>query len=195
MRNSDYISFSDHELLNRMRLDDSQAFTEIYARYSESLFARAKTILQRSGNTADIVQQAFLSLWQRRKVAQIEHLGNYLHQSVRFLVFQAIKDGKAQQKFFDRVSQASHELLFTDPLLFKELQSLIPEIMHGLPADQQRIFRMHREQQMTYQQIAEELNISIKTVEKKMSLALKSFRIKTNDLMFAMVLLYMVSEP
>lgn len=194
MRNSDYIALSDHELLNRMRGDDGPAFTEIYGRYSESLFARAKAILHNSEFTADIVQEAFLSLWQRRKEARIEHLGNYLHQSVRFLVFQSIREGKARAEFFDRLSQVSQELLFTDPLLFKELQSLIPEIMRGLPEDQQRIFRMHREQQMTYQQIADELKISVKTVEKKMSLTLKSFRIQTNDFLFVMVMMYLVCE-
>lgn len=176
MRSSAYFSYSDHELLARLKLGDEAAFAEIYARYSESMMAKAVSMFRSSVQAADVVQEIFLSLWRRRASLDIMSLENYLLQSTRFMILHTLTEDKARQDLSNRLIQASSDVLMSDPLLLKELEYLVTEILEGLPEDQRTIFRMHRQGDMTYPQIAGELGISVKTVEKKISQTLRSLR-------------------
>lgn len=172
---------SDEQLLRLLLENDEIAFTEIYHRYWKILYSAAHNILQVKDTAQDAVQEVFISLWKRRAFVRIESLKSYLHQAVRFQVLKAIRAEKADAGFFKRLSLASKDILTDDPLVFKELDNILIEVFRSLPEDQQVIFTMSREKQMTYPEIAAERGISVKTVEKKMSLALKHIRLHLND--------------
>lgn len=180
---------SDEYLLRLLRKNDATAFTEIYNRYWKVLYNSAHNILQVQDAAEDAVQEVFISLWKRRDVVQIESLKSYLFQAVRFQALKVIRSDKADADFYKRLSIASKQILTEDPLFLKELQAIIPKIIQSLPEDQQAIFAMSREQKMTYKEIAKEKNISIKTVEKKISQALSHIRLNLDDLIILLVFL------
>lgn len=178
-----YPIHTDDQLLQQLYVSDEKAFAEIYNRYWKSLYTSAHNILQVKDAAQDAVQEVFISLWKRREAIQVEVLQSYLHQAVRFQVFKAIRAEKTDQLFFNRLSLITKDILIEDPVLFKELESLYQQLIHALPPDEQEIFLLHRDGGLTYKQIAEQKNISVKTVEKKMSRALKELRYGMDDAM------------
>jgi RNA polymerase sigma-70 factor (ECF subfamily) len=178
-----YPTHTDNQLLKQLHQSDERAFAEIYNRYWKPLYTSAHNILQVKEAAQDAVQEVFISLWKRREAVQIETLPSWLHQAVRFQVFKAIRAEKTDQDFFKRLSSISKDILFEDPLLFKELEGVYKQLINALPPDELEIFLLHRDGGLTYKQIAEQKNISVKTVEKKMSHALKEIRYGLDDAM------------
>lgn len=186
-----FSTYNDEQLVSLLQQDEEPAFAEIYNRYWKSLYTSAVTILQVKTAAEDAVQEVFISLWRRRHEVQIESLKSYLYQAVRFQVFKAIRAEKADRDFFNRLSLVSRQLVTDDPLLFKELEGIYKITLSSLPEDEKEIFRLHREAGMTYQQIADAKGISIKTVEKKMSQALRQLRQGMDKTLLLAILGYM----
>jgi len=167
---------SDQDLTSALKAGDQKAFNEIYNRYWKSLYYTANNILQDRDRAADAIQEVFISLWQRKANADILSLKSYLHQAVRFTVLKAIREHKTDQQFYDRLAIITTEIIVENPLLFKELQHFILDLIEQLPAECKETFKLSREENLTYKQIAIQLNISEKTVEKRMTKSLKVLR-------------------
>jgi RNA polymerase sigma-70 factor (family 1) len=184
----DYSKYDDIQLVRLLTENDETAFSEVYGRYWKPLYISAQNILHDTDSAQDIIQEIFIALWQRRHTIQIENLKAYLFQAARFQVFKSLRADKAQAHFYDRLTALSREIRQQDPLLYKEMQAIIINMISGLPDDQREIFLLHRSEGLTYSQIAERKNISIKTVEKKMSLALRRLRRQTSDAIAVLVI-------
>jgi RNA polymerase sigma-70 factor (ECF subfamily) len=167
----------DLGLLTLLKQGDVAAFTELYNRYREPLYFSARNVLRQPDVAKDIVQEVFTTLWQNKANLEIRHPKAWLHQAVRFQVLKAIRSDRTDADFYQRLSRVSNDIIVENPLLFKELRQIIDGLIEILPEDCRRAFSLSREQDLTYPQIAEELNISVKTVEKKMSRSLRSLRI------------------
>ncbi len=187
----EYSSYTDEQVLHFTGESDPHAFTEIYRRYAKELYLIAWNGTRDRDKAEDIVQEVFVSLWQRRRQVEIAVLKAWLLQAVRFQVLKAFRQEKADAGFIERLAHVSQVINESDPAVLKELQELIPAVIHSLPTDQQEIFRMHREGQLTYREIAEKLGISVKTVEKKMSLALKHIRLGLDESITVLAVIYL----
>ncbi|MBO9204163.1 sigma-70 family RNA polymerase sigma factor [Niastella sp. MAH-29] len=170
--------------------NDELAFAEIYNRYWKLLYSSAHKILQVKDAAQDAVQEVFISLWKRRTDLHIEVLQSYLYQAVRFQVFKAIRAEKTDQDFFNRLALITKDILIEDPVLFKEVETTYQQLIHTLPPDEQEIFLLHRDSGLTYKQIAEQKNISVKTVEKKMSRSLRELRFGLDDALLVLIMIY-----
>jgi len=173
---SDYSVMDDIELLLFIQRDNENAYSEIYKRYWKQLFYTAYNIIQNKDEAQDAVQEVFIALWQRRNEAEIKSLKSYLSQATRFQVLKAIRSQKADEQFYKRLAEITADIVYENPLLFKEQENLLKQIMDALPEDCRNIFRLSREEHFTYKQIAGQLSISEKTVEKKMSICLQHIR-------------------
>lgn len=179
----DYHSYQDHELLQLIAHNDENAFAEIYRRYSSDMFLAAYNILHHRAGAEDAVQEIFISLWKRRAGLNVRTLKSYLEQSARYYVLRIYQQEKRDDQFYKRLAQVTSDILNEDPVLFRNIQQTLQEIIRSLPADQQTIYQLNRDHNMTYTDIANHLDISVKTVEKKMSKALKFLRPRMDDLL------------
>jgi RNA polymerase sigma-70 factor (family 1) len=179
-----HTTYTDEQLVTLLVKSDELAFAEIYNRYWKALYVSAHNILQLKEAAQDVVQEVFIALWKRRGDVQIGALRPYLFQAIRFQVFKAIRAEKTDHDFFNRLALISKDILNEDPLLFKELEGIYIQLVRSLPAEEQEIYTLHRDAGLTYKQIADQKNISIKTVEKKMSRALKQIRYGIDNAMF-----------
>lgn len=177
MQVNTYDKNTDEQLLRTgLKRGEDAAFAQVYDRYFDQLYVTAYKILGTSEGAEDAVQETFMALWKYRANLEIQNLGGYLNRSVRNDALRAYKKRKIDAVFFERLAKASNELLSADPLIYKELQNKLVALIKALPDDQQLIYNLSREQKMTNQQIADHMQISIKTVEKKMTLSLKFLR-------------------
>jgi len=179
-----YQTYHDAELLQCLSENDEGAFSEIYRRYAAQMFIIAFNILRRRAGAEDAVQDIFITLWKRRDGLQIDSLKAYLRQAVRYRALRMYKEEKKDDSFYARLAQATSDILQDDPVIFRNIQQLLQKIILTLPRDQQLIYRLHREQRLTYSEIAKRLDVSVKTVEKKMSKSLKSIRPQLDKLLF-----------
>nr|WP_295873178.1 RNA polymerase sigma-70 factor [uncultured Chitinophaga sp.] len=184
---SDYNTYTDDQLWRQITLDDQDAFATVYHRYWKVLYLRARNMLSDSDLAQDIVQEVFISLWHRRQEVEILHLKAYLFQAVRFQELKALRNLKSDTNFYERLAHISKDLLQHEPMAFKELDSVLQRVVATIPEDQRTIFSMSRDEGLTYREIADRMEISVKTVEKKISQALRTIR-KGMDSAFPLLL-------
>lgn len=189
-----YEERSDSDLLRLLSKGSQVAFTELYNRHWKQLYVTARGILQDHAAAEDIVQDVFVSLWRRREGLEVRSPRAYLQQSVRYRVFKAIREGKTDADFYRRLKEVSRDIMEDSPVVYGELQQLLRRLMDDLPEDQRQIFRMNRDEDLTYKDIADRLGISVKTVEKKISCTLRHFRSGLNDGFFLLVFTTLVAR-
>lgn len=140
----------------------------------------------------DICQQSFIKLWEKRAdMDPAQSVQSYLFTSVKNRCLNYLRDN---QKYRSRIldldcgdidfSQEVEDLTATE-----ELQQRIDAALASLPEKCRQVFERSRFQQMKYQDIANELDISLKTVEAHMSKALKTLRAALSDYEFLWLLL------
>ena len=171
-----YSILDDTRLLELLKQENEEAFAEIYNRYWKLLYITSQNIIRDDFFAKEAVQEVFISLWQRRNDIEIQFLKGYLQQAVRYKILKAIREQKVDEQFYSRLARVSADIVYENPLLFKEQEAVIRQITETLPEDCRIVFRLSREDHLTYKQIANQLGISEKTVEKKMSACLKHFR-------------------
>lgn len=183
---------SDQELFVALKGGDPEAYTEIYHRYSASIYIHVYNKLQSREESRDIVQDLFRSLWERRKDLNIQTaLAGYLFAAARYRVFELISHRNVVSRFRDSISDfAAHGECITDHLVReKQLLTIIDEAIAALPEKMQEIFVLSRKQHLTHKEIAAKLGISEKTVKNQVNNSLKILRAKLGSALFFAFLL------
>jgi RNA polymerase sigma-70 factor, ECF subfamily len=177
---------------HRIKMGDEQAFEQLYRRYFVRLCAFANKFLAEPEISEEVVQDIFLMLWENRASLR----GNV---SAKSFLFQAVHNKSmntlAHQKVVSRYSAMiravySHHNEFDvhESLMAKELDSRIQNIVNDLAPECKKIFLLSREEGKKHHEIAEDLNISIKTVETQINRALKKLRSKLSDYMVVLAI-------
>ena len=120
----------------------------------------------------DITQETFLKIWEMRNRIKIDTVGPLLFKISRNLYFNHYEHNKVEMKFFD----GHHKNQYSDApdfeLEMKEFDAKLKESLSELDEKQRLVFLMNRIDKMTYSQIAENLGLSVKAIEKRMSSAI-----------------------
>lgn len=176
-----YKKLSDAELTDLIRSEDRHAFTEIYNRYWKKLFTTAANKIDDLQEAEDIVQQIFITIWNRRTQLEIKTtLGAYLAVSVKYRVFKSIDKTSKRQDFSDEAANAALLEIADDAtrqwLEFQEVSAKLEVLIAALPEKCRLVFKLSREKGLTQKQIAKELSISENTVEAHMGKAIRSLK-------------------
>lgn len=167
---------NEKELLQQLKQSDEHALAQLYKAHWQPLFLSAYNILKDKKACEDIVQEIFLHLWIRRQTLEVrESLKTYLSTAVRYQVFHHIR--KQSKRQF--VPESEDMLLAENPdegLLCKDLYGQVHQVVEELPERCRLIYRLSREEQLSHKEIANRLNISIKTVENQLTIALRRVR-------------------
>lgn len=166
------------EVIHQFRSGNEDAFEQIFHAYYKALVHYAKTILKDMDDSEDIVQQVFVSVWENRLKIEIHtSLRALLYKSVHNACLNKIKQQQVRSVYAKEVIQLHNEQGITqDTIQQKELQHKIEAAMDMMPEQCAKIFKMSRFEQMKYQEIADALNLSVKTIENQMGKALKIMR-------------------
>ena len=171
-------SLTDNALLDLVRLeDDRAAFAELYNRYWDKIFLIAANALNSPEEAEECVQDIFCSLWNRRHTLKLTHsLYTYLAVAVKYRVINIL--ASVYRKYDQVTARNLNDLKLYSPssdaiLLEKELFEQLENAVAMLPEKCRLIFRMSREEAKTHKQIADELNISVKTVNNHLTKAIK----------------------
>lgn len=185
LREKFYIEYGDNDLFRLVKQDDTAAFTELYNRYWEKLFAIAYNRLKETQAAEDIVHDVFASLWANRQKVKINSLENYLATAAKYLVLGKIKKIHRERKFADDTSHQTPVIDFPVETSFhnKRILELVKTEVERLPEKCRLIFKYSRNEGMPVKMIARKLDISPKTVENQLNKALRQLKQVTNSLL------------
>ncbi|NQX39928.1 RNA polymerase sigma-70 factor, ECF subfamily [Pedobacter steynii] len=171
---------SDTALFHLIQLSDRSAFNELYKRHVQALFRYANGILNDRDATNDVLQEVFIWFWNNRNQIRPSSIKSYLFVGVKFKIANYIRDGKLRDSVYTKVKDVGMGDLFYDhdELEVKELRAFIYGFIETLPDKCRYVFQLSRVEGLSHKEIAEKLNISEKTVENQISIALKKLRQK-----------------
>ena len=168
---------SEDELLRRLATGDEKALTILYQQYWQCLFVAAHHVLKDTDACEDIVQEIFLQLWQKRCDLQVrESLKAYLLAAVRYQVFRCLRKKALQQELPLHITEKLQTADPVNDLQHKNLQEQVNAVVAILPEKCRQIYRLSREEELSHKEIALRLQISTKTVENQITIALRRLR-------------------
>jgi len=151
----------------------------IFRSYYQPLCRYAYSFLEDKEEAEEVVQSAFITIWEKRKSMDIQtSLKSYLYRMVRNACLNVIKHEKIKQQHVTHelaVTETTYESV-TQKVYATELELKISEAMKTLPEQCRLVFQLSRFEELKYQEIADQLQISVKTVENHMGKALKIMR-------------------
>ncbi|HEV9037974.1 MAG TPA: RNA polymerase sigma-70 factor [Puia sp.] len=171
---------SDKQLLQRMADSERQAFTLLYRRYWEELFITAARALRRKEEAADVVQDVFLSLWHRRNDLDVQgSLSAYLHTSVRYKCIHYVEKNITRRDYLIQFAESVRSSASKSAeinLQLKEIEQTVNKTVAKMPAKMQEVYKLSRQQHLSYKEISDSMSISVETVKKHIHHALHLIR-------------------
>jgi len=183
------------DLLDALKKGDHRAFRELYDRHWGMLYFHAWKMLGDEAEAKDIVQDVFCRLWTHATHIQVKgSLSAYLFAAVRNKVLNLIRDNKVRRTYTEKFASylEEHRNTTFEKMDEKELLQTIEEVILSLPLKMRRVFELSRKDLLSHRQIAEQLDISEKTVKRQISNALQILRARLNtpeDLLFVYLFL------
>lgn len=175
---------SDTQVFLAIQSGQTPAFEMLFKTYYQPLCRYATGYLKDPDGAEEIVQAAFIGLWEKRKTISIEtSLKAYLYRAVRNSCLNELKHEQVKQKYL--AGEMKKEEPQTEPAdhlaIHVELEDKIRAAIQTLPEQCRLIFTMSRFEELKYQEIADQLNLSVKTVENQMGKAIKIMRAQLKE--------------
>ena len=154
-------------MLDRFRQGDANAFASLYRTHWNQVFRFSRLYLKNDEDAEDVVQEVFIRLWQihERIIITRNLIFNRFHKQIDPLSFK-VSVLAALESSDDIESEVSA----------RDLAEYIDRLIDLMPTRQRQVFNMSRREHKSYREIAEELNLSQKTVEAHMHEALRFLR-------------------
>ncbi len=148
--------------------------------------------MKNRSDAEEVTQEVFVKLWESRKsVNPEENLNAYIFTITRNLIFNRHKKKLNEWKYLDHLrNHLNHANQDTqEAVLLNELQEIIHKCIEEMPDRRRQVFQMSRIQCLSHKEISKELNISTKTIEIHISMALKDLRKVLKDYYLIIILL------
>lgn len=162
--------------------DDKEAFKKLFTNFFAPLCVFAQRYVENRTTSEDIVQDVFFNIWKNRKNLDIRtSTRNFLITSVKNSCIDSLRRKEVESRYMtvqaDKMNEADTEDLYA----ISELEEAINKALEKLPDKIRLVFEMSRFQELTYAEIAQQQDISVKTVEAYMTKALKQLRVELKD--------------
>lgn len=182
---------NDLEILQKIRNNDEVAFKVIFNKYYSRLYYFIREFISFDDIAENVVQDTFFTLWNKRhELKDDSNLSAYLFTVARNNCLYRLRDQRYRQKLFTINSLDQNELemnmevlneLDSSAYTFEEIERIIERTLEELPPQCKKVFILSRFEERKNKEIAEELNISVKVVEKHISKGLKKFKVSLKD--------------
>ncbi|HVG40537.1 MAG TPA: RNA polymerase sigma-70 factor [Chitinophagaceae bacterium] len=185
------MQLNDSALIGLLATRDKSAYEMVFKTYFKPLHAYAFSIVKDEAAAEEMVQNIFLKLWERAGNLTIAgSLAAYLYRAVHNESLNYHKHNKVKAAYQLQVSyKRGNEPDASVKIGLKELETKLAVAMNDLPEQCRTIFQLSRFEELRYREIADKLQISIKTVENQMGKALRLLRERLVDYLPLLILL------
>jgi len=185
---------SDPHILDKIKNGDDEAFSQLFDDYYVTLCFFAIKYVSDMDLSRSLVQQVFVDLWAKREKLNIRYSPkSYLYHAVKNRSIDYLRKKKNSIPLSDTFENIQ-SLPFQDLVEEAELNERINKAINRLPEKCREIFLLCRFEGLKYSEIAEKLNISVKTVEMQMGIALKKLRNSLSDYQMINLLVFVCSQ-
>ncbi|MDR2037549.1 MAG: RNA polymerase sigma-70 factor [Bacteroidales bacterium] len=170
------------ELIHRIAVNgEESAFRKLYYDYYERLFRFGMHMVKSEEWCEEIVSDVFFNIWQnRQQLTEIDNLEAYLFKSVKNKCLHYLDKSARRPRNQDLSVSIEYTTIDENTpesiVLDNELNQLLQKAINSLPDRCRTIFKLVREDGMKYKQIAEILNISVRTIDAQMSIATQKIK-------------------
>ena len=170
--------YSNDDIISLLKEGKEEVFKLIFQQYYRPLTLFALKYVGDIEEAKEITQEFFIKFWSKRAELNIQfHLKSYLYRGVRNACLNHIQASKvAQNRLRDYQSEIFTDTDALKAMVAAEQEEILMQAIDNLPKKCREIFRMSRMGKLSNQAIADQLQISIKTVETQISIALKRLR-------------------
>lgn len=174
---------TDHELLQAIRNNDENAFSELFKRYWRKAYNMAYSRVRSKQVTEEIVQDLFVTLWDRRASLSVNNMSSYLFIAIKHKALNFIESQIVHQKYWDyhKAILQKHEDATEKTVEFNELMEVIEEGMECLPEKSKKVFKLNRLEGLSISETADLLNLSRKATQYHLTRSLKEMRFHLKD--------------
>lgn len=153
------------------------AFQAVFYHYYPRLKRYLVRYLKSETGAEDMAMEVLTKIWQKKEaIRDCNTFENYLFTIARNRMINQLQVKINGLLSLENVMEGADQTNY-DPLLIKELENVYQESVSVLPVQRRTIFMLHRNENLTYREIAKQLGISPKTVENQLSAALKQLRV------------------
>ncbi len=173
------ISLDDSILADNIKKNDENAFKTLFDRYYKKLLDYAFTFTGDLQEAEDIVQQTFITLWShRKKIDSKKSIKSYLYRITHNNYIDTYRKQKHKESFFDEIKERAlrDRINDDDDEIIAQRILKLKDVIETLPDKCKEILQMNKFQGLKYTEIADLLDISVKTVESHMNTAFKKIR-------------------
>ena len=172
-------SMQEHELVLRLISGDEDAFCRLYSQYKDRLLYFAMRFLKSEDYAEDVLQDVFTNLWVGRKLINPDiPFSAYLFTIVKNRVLNQIRDMEKQNQLREQILEQAidYNEVTQDRILSDDLRGVIQKAFASMTPRQKEVFRLSREGQLSYKEIAAKLDISVNTVHEHIAASLHIIR-------------------
>lgn len=188
------MSASEALLVQQMKEGNKPAFEKLFHEHYEMLCRFGYRWVQDADQVEEIVQETFVGLWEKRESLNITgSFKSYLFSAIRNACLNHIKHLKVRAEHQSYVQATANPNLDSvdQQVQASELAKAFANAVDELPERCREVFKLSREEGKKYAEIAEELGISVKTVENQMGKALKMLRERLKDYLVVLILWFL----
>lgn len=175
----DYQHTEDRKFVELLKVSDRNAFETLFRLYGSKVYRFSIGYLKCREDAEEIVQETFVRIWQNRATLDTScSFSGFVFSIARNLVLNRIRKARNQAicEQHLRVHAANGRNSTEENIFYNDLDQMRRDALAELPPKRKIIYQMIRENGMSYEKVAQNLNISVKTVESQMTEALKHFR-------------------
>ncbi len=188
------LNTEEQKLIEKIISGNEVAFDELFRKYYRKLVYFSMNVVKNRDSAEEVVQDLFVNFWEKKDKLQLKvSLKAYLYRAV---YNNSVQFYKKQQRFVHNDSELPEELPdnYIDLLEQSEIEERIYQTIEQLPEKCKEIFKLKRFEELKNREIAEQLQISIKTVETQMTRALKFLTKNLEDLILLIISLFIIGN-
>lgn len=166
--------------IQKLQAGEKEAFHIIYKTYYKRVYSFCFKLFPSNTECEEIVQNVFIAIWeQREKIDENRVFSTFIFGIAKYTVYQAFRNHVIRSATFEYYINSEQELstVTEDEIQFSELKEKMDQLIEQLPLKRRIIFRLSRFYGLTYQQIANKLQLSENTVDTQIRKSLQFLRL------------------
>lgn len=171
-----YKELENTKLVRLINKGDRNAFCELYIRFKDRLWSYCYSFLKSKQDTDDIIQDIFAYIWESRHLINAElSFSSFLYTITKNRILNHIRTANIKTQVHNYLSQLEEglEKQADEELEFQDFQQILLRAIDLLPPKRRQVFNLSRNENLSRKEIAEQLGISVYTVQEHISESLK----------------------
>lgn len=187
---------TDKELLQACCQHNVQAYDVLFDRYFKRLYGFLLSLTKDQETAKELAMDVMLKVWEKRETIVVEtELTPYLFRSAKNALYNHLRKARVLTQPLEDIAEYEEPALADadNQLLRRELYSLYEHRLEGLSYQRRQVFHLSRVENLSYDEIADRMSLSVNTVRNHMSASLRYFREHFADMNGALLLLFFLN--